>query len=120
MIESAFVKLKDPAGIKALKYLAENEPKTVSIMFHEMLHMMDKANGLLATYGGLADVCGYSEMTARRAIDRLVELKFIQSKRTGHGTFYFINAELATRISKRIETYSAGYELWSCKVLVKA
>jgi len=115
---SAFIKLKDPEGVKAIQYLAKHEAPSVGVLFAQMLRIMDKTNGLLAQHDELAKGCDCGVTTIKKAVKRLEELKFIQCRRTGHGKFYFINGSLATRMSKRMEMY-AGMELWTCKVLVK-
>jgi len=119
MNDTDFVKLKVPDGINAMRYLTEHEPKSVCVLFGELLRIMDKTNGLFAKQSELADICNVTRITISRATKRLTELEFIRSHGAGHHTYYEINAGIATRCSKRVEQYSAGYELWYAKILVK-
>jgi len=119
MKDTEFIKLKDPDGIKAMRHLTENEPKSVCVLFGELLHLMDKTNGLFAKQADLADICNVTRLTIVRATKRLIQIEFIRSHGAGHHTYYEINAGIATRCSKRVEQYSTGYELWYAKILVK-
>jgi len=116
-MDSKYIKLKDPLGRIALRSLKGLPHKSYEL-FNELLGMMDNTNALLARHSDLASLCGVSVPTIKKAISLLVELKYIQTNRSGNGCWYSINASIATKCSKSVELYSAGYELWSCKVLV--
>jgi len=119
MKDTEFVKLKIPDGINAMRYLTEHEPKSVCVLFGELLRIMDKTNGLFAKQAELAEICHVKRLTIVRATKRLIALEFIRAHGAGHHTYYEINAGIATRCSKRVEQYSTGYELWYAKILVK-
>jgi len=117
-VKSKYVKVKDPDGIDALNALSD-APKGAILLFGTLLKMMDKTNALLARHEDLADACGVSVSTMKRAISCLEGRKYIQVRRASNGCWYSINASIATKCSHSVENYSAGYELWSCKVLVR-
>jgi hypothetical protein len=116
-MDSEFVKLKIPTGIKAMRYLREKESESVLRLFEELMQLMDETNGLIAKQKDLGALCGISVITIVRATNRLKHLGFISTKNMGHASLYKINPQIATRGSKMSE-YSAGYELWDCKLLI--
>lgn len=118
MGKSKYIKLKDPSGREALKALKDLPHRSYEL-FDALLGMMDKTNALLARHEDFADICGVSVPTIKKAINLLIEHKYIQTRRASNGCWYSINASIATKCSHSVEQYSAGYELWSCKVLVK-
>jgi len=118
MDKSKYIKLKDPSGREALKALKDMPHKSYEL-FDSLLGMMDKTNALLARHEDFADICGVSVPTIKKAIGLLVDLKYIQTRRASNGCWYSINASIATKCSHTVENYSTGYELWSCKVLMK-
>jgi len=117
-MKSKYVKLKDPDGIDAMNALSD-APRGAIVLFGNLLKAMDKTNALLARHEDLADVCGVSISTLKRAIHCLEGRKYIQTRRASNGCWYSINSSIATKCSHTVENYSTGYELWSCKVLMK-
>lgn len=118
-VDSRYLKLKDPDGRAALRALKDLPHKSYDV-FDELLGLMDKTNALLAKHNDLAALCGISVATLKKAIHELSERKYIQVRRSSNGCWYSINAAIATKCSRDVELYSAGYELWTCKVLVNS
>lgn len=115
-MESRFLKIKDPDGVRALQHLAASSPASVSKVFMELMLMMDQTNGLHCTHAQLADLCGVSAGTVKNCLSRLREVKYIKFRQSGHGLLIFINSSIVTRCSYEKEVYG-DYELWGIRVL---
>jgi len=116
-MDRRYVKLKIPDGAEALASISNNK-SAIRVML-KLLELMDDTNGVIARHVDIAVLCDISVPTVKRAIAFLIENKFLCTKRISNGLIYYVNASIATRCSHKREAYESGYELWTCKILMK-
>jgi len=105
------------AGHEAWATLIHQHPKAAQLL-HILVAHMDEKGALVASHKLLAQLCGVSIMTIRRALVTLVDQCFIQTVRVGSergGVLaYIINSRIAWADSRENLKYAA----FSARVLV--
>jgi len=98
------------SGHEAWAQLTHDAPKAAQLLHVLVAHMDEKA-ALVASQTLLAELCGVSVMTIRRAVDVLVKQNFIQTVRIGSergGVLaYVVNARVAWADSRDNLKYAA-------------
>lgn len=98
------------AGHEAWAMLTHQAPKAAQLLHVLVAHMDEKA-ALVASQNLLAELCGVSVMTIRRAVDVLVKQNFIQTVRIGSergGVLaYVVNSRIAWADSRDNLKYAA-------------
>lgn len=80
-----------------ISYIVEvqKEDPKAGVLFMFFLEHMDRENALIVSTETIAEILGWGVATVYRKIKVLKEKNFIQSKRTGNSSIYFINANIA-------------------------
>jgi hypothetical protein len=97
-LNTNFIQLSDPTGIKALRVLTTTNP-TASIVFQFMYQHMGKDNCLVASQLAIGNAIGYSRQTVAKAIKYLIEYRYVAMFKSGHSNVYTLNADLVWRTS---------------------
>lgn len=80
--------------ISSIVEIQKTDPKAGALFLFFLEHM-DRENALIVSIETIAELMDWSIATVNRKIKFLKEKKFIQTKRTGNSSVYFINANIA-------------------------